>query len=242
MITKFLKFTGPLLIILTCAGCLKTPIQRPKNLKPLTKGTAHNAQTKEQVTAYAKKLNLEDQELMFGSCAKQLEKYHIVPVQITIENGSQNAWLLTNQNISLKILTIDEVNKTIYASHRWLPLSIFMLGIPLSLIAGPMIAIAICNPVTCPCCIIIPAIIACSTIFSITTGISIVDGIVNHMSKKQMHECLKTCCNIEGITINPDISASMLFFVEESQLPEKLNLLLMDKNAGKNTLPFELNL
>ena len=70
--------------------------------------------------------------------------------------------------------------------------------------------------------------------------IAIADGIVNHMSKKQMREYLKTCCNINGITINPDISVSMLFFIEESQLPEKLNLLLADKDLEKHALPFEL--
>jgi hypothetical protein len=242
MITKCLKFSCSLLLILTCAGCLKTPIQRPKNLKPLTKETAHDSQTKEQVTVHAKKLSLEDQELMFGNCAKQLEKYHIVPVQLTIENNSTTCWVLTDKNIALNKLTIDEVNKTLFASRRWIPLRILLLGIPIALIAGAGIGVAIASPITCPCCIIVPVFMAASVIFATTSCISVVYGIVNHMSKKQMHEYLKTCCNSEGITINPDINASMLFFVKESQLPEKLNLLLTDKNVDKNTLPFELNL
>jgi hypothetical protein len=238
MITKFLKYSLSLVLILSCAGCLKKPI----NLKPLTKECAHDTQTKELVTVHAKKLSFENQKELFGNDAKQLAKHHIIPVQITIENGNKTAWILSNQNISLKVLNIDEVNKILFASRRWLPLSIFLLGIPLSIIAGPIIAVAICNPITCPCCIILPAIIASSTIFAATSCIAIADGIANHMSKKQMHKYLKTCCNMDGITINSDINASMLFFVEESQLPEKLNLLLVDKNIEKNTLPFELNL
>lgn len=235
---KLLKCSLSLVLILSCAGCFKKPI----HLKPLTKESARDTQTKEQVTVHAKKLSFEDQKEIFGNDAKQLARHHIAPIQITIANNSQTAWLLSDKNTSIKFLTMDEVNKILFAAKRWTPLSIFILGIPLAIITGPIIAIAICNPVTCPCCLILPAIIACSTIFSATTGIAIVDGIVNHMSKKQMHEYLKTCCNMDGLTINPDINASMLFFVEESQLTEKLALLLVDKNIEKNTLPFELNL
>ena len=101
MMTKLLKFSGSLLLILTCAGCIKSPSLRPKNLNPLSKETACDAQTKEEVTVYAKKLDAGDQELMFGKYAKQLKKYHIVPVQLTIENKSANCLILTDKNIHL---------------------------------------------------------------------------------------------------------------------------------------------
>lgn len=259
MITRFFKLSISLLVILTCAGCLKTPIQRPKNLKPLTKETARDTQTKEQVTVYVKNLSFADQELMFGNCAKQLKKHHTVPVQLTIENNSATCWFLADKNIAIQKLTIDEVNTKLFASRRWIPLWIFLGGTACTAILAPVIGIAAGSLIYTalqPChgiellavylgsvcygtCI---TAVAAGVLFTTTSCISIVDGIVNHMSKKQMREYLKTCCNAEGLTLNPNITASMLFFVEESKLPEKLNLLLTDKDAEKHALPFELSI
>jgi hypothetical protein len=242
MITKFLKFTGSLLLVLTCAGCLKTPIQRPKNLKPLTQETSHDSQTKEQVTVYAKKLDFEDQELMFGSCAKQLKKYHIVPVQLTIENNGTTAWVLADKNIILNKLTVDEVNARLFASRRLNPLWIFLGGLAFSYFVLPIIfylPTAYLYEVWTSACLFI---ITSTAVVGTCSCIAVADGIVNHMSKKQMRTYLTTYCNMGGVTINPDINASMLFFVKESQLPEKLNLLLTGKNIEKHTLPFTLTL
>jgi hypothetical protein len=241
MMTKLLKYSCSIALILSCAGCLRKPI----NLKPLTKESAHDSQTKEQVIVHAKRLNFEDQENMFGNDANQLAKQHIVPVQITVENSSKTSWLLTDKNISLKLLSIDEVNKTLFTAKRLIPLWIFLGGLGIILIAGApttipaLIAIGT-NPLAKLALIIFASYSAAA--LSLPLCIAAIDGIINHISKKQMHKYLKTYCNIEGITINPDINASMLFFVEESDLPEKLNLLLVDKNTGKNTIPFELNL
>ena len=245
MFTKSIKLSASLLIILTCAGCLKSPIQRPKNLKPLTKETAHDSQTKEQVTVYAKKLDANDQIEMFGDHGgQQLQKYHVVPIQLTIENKSTTAWILADKNIALNKLAIDKVNAKLFASTRWIPLWIFLGGVACAVICGPLIG---CLAAHAGADIVMSLVGAASIticvaggIFLATTWVATVDAVSNHMSHKQMHEYLETYCNAEGITINDNMNASMLFFVEESQLPEKLNLLLADKDLEKHALPFEL--
>ena len=241
MITKFLKFSGSLLILLTCAGCLKSPLQRPKNLKPLTKETSHDSQTKEQVTVYAKKLDMNDQTEMFGKYARQqLQKYHVVPIQVTIENQSATAWVLADINITLNKLTIDEVNAKLFASRRWIPLRIFLGGAACALICGPLTSALLlyCNVEICGALWLAgwTATAIVTATFCIASGYA----ISNHISRKQMCEYFKTCCNAEGLTLNKEICASMVFFVEESQLPDKLNLLLTDKDREKHALPFEL--
>ena len=241
MMAKLFKCSLSLVLILSCAGCLKKPI----NLKPLTKESAHDSQTKQQVTVHTKTLSFDDQKEIFGSDAKQLAKNHIIPVQVTIENRSQTAWLLANQNISLKLLTIDEVNKVLFASKRWIPLFIFLGGLGLALVAAPIGCLfipATADIAICLCHVLAVSIAVTGGILLTSSGIAIADGIVNHMSKNQMREYLKDGCNMEGLTITPYINASMLFFTKEADLPEKLNLLLVDKNMEKNTLPFELNL
>jgi hypothetical protein len=125
MMTKLLKYSLSIVLILFCVGCLKKPVL----LKPLTKESAHDTQTKEQVIVHAKRLNFEDQENMFGKETYQLVKHRIVPVQITVENKSENTWLLTNKNISLKLLPINEVNKILFAGKRLLPLGLFLDGL-----------------------------------------------------------------------------------------------------------------
>jgi hypothetical protein len=238
MTTKLLKCSLSIALTLFCAGCLKKPV----HLKPLTKEAAHDSQTKEQITVHTKRLSFADQENMFGHETYQLVKNRIVPVQITVENKSENIWLLTNKNISHKLLSIDEVNKILFTEKRLLPLWLFFDG----LMQGFLIEywLLILDNIGCGCKTLLfthGGTIAAAFII-VSTGIAVACGIVNHISKKHMHEYLKTYCNMEGVTINPNINASMLFFVEESQLPKKLNLLLVDKNTGKNTLPFELNL
>ena len=258
MITKILKFSGSLLLVLTCAGCIKSPIQRPKNLKPLTQETTHDSQTKEQVTVYAKKLSIDDQVDVFGKYAQQqLDKYHIVPVQITIENNSTTCWILADKNITINKLTLAEVNTKLFSARRWRPLWIFLGCLAGTAVVAPLIGIAAgsllyiamqpCHGIEilvgylgAVCYGTYVTAIAAGVLFAATSFVTIIDAVSCHMSHKQMREYLRTCCNAESITLNPDISASMLFFVEESQLPEKLNLLLTDKDLEKHALSFEL--
>jgi hypothetical protein len=238
MIAKLLKCSCFITLILSCAGCHKKPI----HLKPLTHESAHDSQTKEQVTVHAKRLSFEDQENMFDDKAIELTKHHIVPVQITVENKSEKTWFLANKNISLKLLTVDEVNKILFATKRLLPLAMFITGLTDALFATYMILLLDIVGCGCKAALFTYGSAIAGAFLVLSTCIAIACGIANHLSKKQMHEYLKTCCNMEGLTIAPDINASMLFFVEESQLPKKLNLLLVDKNIEQNTLPFELNL
>jgi len=244
-------------LILCCAGCVKSPFARPRNLKPLNKETARDVQTKEQATVYAKKLNIDDQQELFGKYAKQLQKFHIVPVQVTVENNSAMSLVLADKNIALNKLTIDQVDAKLFASRRWIPLWIFLGGVACTAIIVPLVGIASFHWYMAPiyvhtidpmCAFGAPffsagaAIVAGGVLFAATSCITIVDAVSYHMSKKEMQRYLKTCCNVEGITLAPDITASMLFFAEESQIPEKLKLLLTDKNLEKPVLPFELAL
>lgn len=242
------KFMSLLAIIITCAGCVKSPGLRPKNLNPLTKESAHDTQTKEQVTVYAKKLSSTEQTAMFGKEAKQLEKYKIIPVQITIENNGRTSLVFTHNNITLASLPIDEVNAKLFASRRWIPLWIALGGIAGILVLSPLVGAccaALFTPAAaCPCHLFgnfIGFSLITAMLFGITTtSIATVNAVSNHMSRKEMQRYLKTYCNAEGITINPGIATSMLFFIEEAQLPEKINLLLTDKGFEKSGLSFEL--
>jgi len=243
MITRSFKLLSSLFLILICAGCVKSPFARPRNLKPLTKETAHDVRTKEQVTVYAKKLNNGDQQELFGKYAKQLQKFRITPVQLTVENKSELNWILEQQNIDLKKITIDRVSAKMFASRRRIPLWIFWGGVGLAIILGPVSAVA---------CILylVPSLFFAALVSSgITTGvpivlgtsIAIIEGISCHRSQNEMSTYLKTCCNAEGITVEPDITASMLFFANESEIPEKLNVVLTHTDSSE-TLPFELAL
>ena len=188
-------------------------------------------------------MNVVDQTEMFGKYAgQQLQKYHVVPVQITIENQSTTAWVLTDKNIALNRLTIDQVNAKLFASRRLIPLWIFLGGAAIA---------ALCGLVG-----LIGAIRRCRFRLSVNYGrclyaiagvaafatSCVIDNFCHFksMSRNEMQRYLKTYCTTEGLTFNEGMSASMLFFVEESKLPEKLNLVLTDKASEKHTLPFEL--
>jgi hypothetical protein len=216
---------------------------------PLSKATAHDTQTKQDVTVHTKKLTSAELKDIFGDYTqKQLEKYHIAPIQITIENNSATAWILENNKIKLDKLTIEQVNNKIFSSYRWIPLWIFLGGTVTAITISALIAIPIIYSAH-GCCAFATAVSgfllgAASGAIIFTTGsiIAIVDGIANHISKKQMAEYLKTNISPESIAINEGYYVSTILFVNASDLPEKLNLLLTDKNIEKNTLLFELNL
>jgi len=246
MITRSFKLLSSLFLILICAGCVKSPFARPRNLKPLTKETAHDVRTKEQVTVYAKKLNNGDQQELFGKYAKQLQKFRITPVQLTVENKSELNWILEQQNIDLKKITIDRVSAKMFASRRRIPLWIFWGGVGLAIILGPIAAVACIYLVTTDLlgwffAALVSSGITTGVLIVLGTAIAIIEGISCHRSQNEMSTYLKTCCNAEGITVAPDITASMLFFANESEIPEKLNIVLTHMDSSE-TLPFELAL
>ena len=205
---------------------------------------------------HAKKLGADDQTEMFGNYAnQQLQKYHIMPVQITIENQSTTAWIIADKNIALNKLTIDQVNKTLFASLRWRPLWIFIGGLACTAICYPLFILAS----VCAYGLILSrtstaamsylgvftflgSLALGGTVALATVCVPIIDTHSNHVSQKQIRKDLKTFYNTEGATLNADITASMVFFVEEAQLQEKLNLVLIDKDSEKHTLPFTLSL
>ena len=224
----YAKLAAALVLVLTCAGCLKTPISRPKNVKHLTKETAKDIQTKEQVTVYSKTLTDTEQEATFGrSAQRQLKKYDIIPVQLTLENHSTIYWVLSDKNITLNKLTIDEVNTKLFASYRWRPLWIFLGGTALAIIVGPLVGYGL---------------LAAGIIFTTTSCVAVVDGTATHLNKKQMRKYLKDNCSEDGITLAPGITASVLFFVKESKLPSELGFTLIDNDLEKHALNFQMGL
>lgn len=251
----YLQFLSTLVLVLLCSGCLKSPIKNPHNLRPLTKETAHDSQTKEQVTVHAKKLTPQDQEEIFGSYTQSLNKYQIIPVQITIENSSTTCWCLTEKSVGLKSLTLDQVNDKLFAARRFRPLWIFLGGTAASLILGPVIGFAI-SVFMIPAHVGCPGIAALTRLFILgiisgtvagalflaTSCATIVDAVSYHMSRKQMREYLTTNFNSNGFLIQEGISASMVYFVEQSELPDRLALVLVDKDVTNNSLHFDLAL
>ena len=163
-----------------------------------------------------------------------IQKYHVVPVKITIENQSATAWILADKNIALKKLTINQVNAKLFASRRWLPLWIFLGGIGCAAIMFPFVLYygLLCTTtqymLSVHPILAIFALLTELTLMWATPCIAIAYAVSNHMSRNEMRRYLKTYCTAEGLTLNEGISASMLFFVEESQLPEKLKLVLTD--------------
>ena len=243
----YAKLAAALVLVLTCAGCLKTPISRPKNVKHLTKETAKDIQTKEQVTVYSKTLTDTEQEATFGrSAQRQLKKYDIIPVQLTLENHSTIYWVLSDKNITLNKLTIDEVNTKLFASYRWRPLWIFLGGTALAIIVGPLVGIGIAPLIGEPVGILLNCVgyglLAAGIIFTTTSCVAVVDGTATHLNKKQMRKYLKDNCSEDGITLAPGITASVLFFVKESKLPSELGFTLIDNDLEKHALNFQMGL
>jgi len=235
------KYICLLSLVLCCAGCVKSPFARPRILKPLTKETAHDVRTKEQVTVYAKKLNNADQQEMFGEYAIDLNKLSIVPVQLTVENRSQLNWVLSNKNIDLNTLSMDQVNKKFFESRRMRPTWIFLGCIGAGIALGGLMALSFGSSSHFWLVLCGGAILGTSAGFVIGSAVAIVDALSYQSSKSEMRCYLKRRCNAEGITVEPDITASMLFFANESEIPEKLNIVLTHTDSSE-TLPFELAL
>lgn len=90
------------------SGCLKH--YAPNPIKPLN-NIADYKKTHDQVTIQAKELSFAECQEIFGDRTKRLfvKRKPFVPIQLTIENNSDNTWLLAESMIDLPIASSKSV-------------------------------------------------------------------------------------------------------------------------------------
>jgi hypothetical protein len=114
------------------SGCTKNLKYESRRLTPLTRATAHSSQTKENVTVSVKSFDTSDQAYYFGQKTRDLH-----PLQITVDNDSETAWVLSKENISLPLASTTAVTKK-YKTTGWASVALGALAWPLGVVHGYM--------------------------------------------------------------------------------------------------------
>lgn len=117
--------------IMLLPGCAKEDVKYDAHpLKPLSKKTAHGAQTHQDVTVCVRPLDVSDQHYYFGKRARNLH-----PLQITVENKSNTTWVLKKENISLPLADSDYVIGK-YKFNPWTTVGLSIALLPVGIIHG----------------------------------------------------------------------------------------------------------
>jgi len=114
------------------SGCTKNLKYESRRLTPLSRATAHSSQTKEKVTVSVKSFDTSDQSYYFGRKTNDLH-----PLQITIDNDSDVAWVLSKDNISLPLASTSAVTSK-YKSTGWASVALGLIAWPIGVVHGYM--------------------------------------------------------------------------------------------------------
>lgn len=245
--TKLIALLLPLTLVLP--GCLKTPPYIPKNLKPLTAKTSQETKIDQQVTVHHAPIDHGQAQELFGSYAQNLDHYKIMPIQLTIENHGLATWVLTDNNIQLTKLNLNDVSKKLLNAKNWRPPVIFfgglMFAFPVSIGACLIIFSCMCPAFGCPCCLLAPlvyGVLLGGAAFITTSCIAAYDAFDKLNARHVIFNDLRQKRGSDNMVIKPGMRANILFYVQQDSLPGSYNLMLMDETNSDHKLVFTLSL
>ncbi len=110
--SKYIYISSIIMLLPFLGGCGKSLRYESKELRHVTVVTADQWATHEQVTVLTKRFTPRDNEYYFN---KQQLKF--IPIQITVNNRSEQDWVLAPEFINIPLVPMDQVLKDLSPSY-----------------------------------------------------------------------------------------------------------------------------
>lgn len=252
-ISKLIISCTFVLFILGLGGCAKKNHFKPCHFRSLKESRHIDFQaTKDQVTVRAKELDGHDCDKIFGECGSKLTtgKNPLVPIQLSIENNSDVAWLLPESKIKLDLVPTKYIMNRLHTDSSGIAGACFGIG-ALAAVTGIGLIVAI--PTACVGSLAIGALAiggwctgvaltaAAGLLIIATPFIIIVQTNDATIENDKIDTYVQKTSLGKSLLIRPDKTVDVLLFVDEESYKNRFEITLINDVENKK-LPFTISL
>jgi hypothetical protein len=239
-------FSFLLVSLLALAGC--GPRYTKKAVVPLSTQSAHFQETKSEVTLRVAQLNSKQADELFDGRGHYLfneyrNRKAIYPIQLTIQNDSNDALILDVKNINLQLVSNDRVVKRMRYQGNFRAVNIAFFG---TVFCIPIVAILFyCAPLG----LLMGAGISITTLFAGVAGgfliLTSTTSFVQHSQSKKANEQITQDINqktfADQLIIEAGQQQEALIFAD-SRFYKKEFLVSLESQNSKETISFDVQL